>query len=321
MSIRIIPFEHRHTADAARIFVASLGSLRRRVAVLPADLADVAVVGERLSSMHGVAAVEGDHLAGYLTAWYPVGGFRGTARVGAYVPEWGHGAIGTDRRAVYNALYRVASVAWHEAGCDVHAVTLLGADELAVETWFWSGFGMGTVDAIRPTTPLAVPAPAHDSVRMASVTDAPALSHLDHEHVRHYADAPVFMTPPAALDEPAWIAFLERPLNSAWLVEDAAGPYGFIRFDREFHGSAVIESSTGVFVSGAFVRPASRGRGAATAMLDAAIRHYAANGVMSCAVDFEAFNPEAARFWTRHFAPVCYSLMRVPERSGVTSSP
>lgn len=48
-------------------------------------------------------------------------------------------------------------------------------------------------------------------------------------------------------------------------------------------------------------------------MLDAAIRDYAAHGVLSCAVDLEAFNPEASRFWIRHFAPVCYSLMGVPE--------
>ncbi len=89
-----------------------------------------------------------------------------------------------------------------------------------------------------------------------------------------------------------------------------------MRFERVFHGSAVIESRTGVFISGAFVRPAYRGRGAATAMLDAAIRRYAVDGITSCAVDFEAFNPEAVAFWTRHFAPVCYSLMRVPERPG-----
>jgi hypothetical protein len=48
-------------------------------------------------------------------------------------------------------------------------------------------------------------------------------------------------------------------------------------------------------------------------MLDAAIRYYAAEGLASCAVDFEAFNPEATAFWLRHFTPVCHSLMRVPE--------
>ena len=175
---------------------------------------------------------------------------------------------------------------------------------------------MGTVDAIRPMTPLEASTFSIGSVRMASPADAPALATLDQEHVRHYADAPVLMPPPELLDEQAWGDFLATDGNAVWLAEDATGPYGFMRFERVFHGSAVIESRTGVFISGAFVRPAYRGRGAATAMLDAAIRRYAVDGMASCAVDFEAFNPEAVAFWTRHFAPVCYSLMRVPERPG-----
>jgi hypothetical protein len=48
-------------------------------------------------------------------------------------------------------------------------------------------------------------------------------------------------------------------------------------------------------------------------MLEAALRHYAGAGLTTCAVDFEAFNPEASAFWLRHFTPVCHSLMRVPE--------
>jgi hypothetical protein len=52
-------------------------------------------------------------------------------------------------------------------------------------------------------------------------------------------------------------------------------------------------------------------------MLDAGLRHYAARGLTTCAVDFEAFNPEAAAFWPRHFAIACMSLMRVPESSAL----
>ena len=68
-----------------------------------------------------------------------------------------------------------------------------------------------------------------------------------------------------------------------------------------------------MFITGAFVRPTYRGRGAATGILDAALTHYAAEGLASCAVDFETFNPEATAFWPRYFTPVCSSLMRIPE--------
>jgi hypothetical protein len=48
-------------------------------------------------------------------------------------------------------------------------------------------------------------------------------------------------------------------------------------------------------------------------MLDAALRHHAGLGKTCCAVDFEAFNPDATAFWLRHFQVVCLSLMRMPE--------
>jgi len=313
MSIRITPFEPAHIPAAARMFVASLESLRRRVPLLPPTLTDRDLVQERLARLRGFTAFEDGRLVGYLTSRYPIPSFRGADRVGAYSPEWAHGSLAAEHRAVDNALYRAAAAEWARAGCDVHAITLLAEDDAALRTWSWSGFGMAVVDAIRPTTPLGMPAPAHDMVRAASPADATALAALDREHVRHYTEAPVFMPPPEHLDAAAWADFVARPGNAVWLAEDVLGPYGFLRFDREFHGSSVIVSSTGVFISGAYVRPGHRGRGAASAMLDAALRRYAAEGITSCAVDFEAFNPEAATFWVRHFTPVCYSLMRVPE--------
>jgi hypothetical protein len=44
------------------------------------------------------------------------------------------------------------------------------------------------------------------------------------------------------------------------------------------------------------------------------LRVYAAQGYTACSVDFESLNPEAAVFWMRYFEPVCYSVLRFPER-------
>jgi GNAT superfamily N-acetyltransferase len=313
MSIRIVPFEGVHVSDAARMFVASLDRLRRGVPALPADLADIDAVCRRLEPMGGFAAMDGARLAGYLTSWFPIERFRGTDRVGAYSPEWAHGSSGADQRAIDNALYRAASAVWSTAGCDTHAITLLAVDDLELQRWFWSGFGMGTVDAIRGMDPLGAAAPSTFIVRSATAADALSLAALDVEHTRHYHDPPVFMAPRVPDDPDAWSAFLGRAGATAWLAEDDDGPFGFMRFGREFDASAVVESASGIFISGAYVQPRGRRKGAATALLDAALRHYAATGTTSCAVDFEAFNPEAAAFWPRHFSTVCTSLMRVPE--------
>lgn len=105
--------------------------------------------------------------------------------------------------------------------------------------------------------------------------------------------------------------------NTAWLAQDNDGPFAFMGFDRMFGHSEVTASTQGVLIRGAYVRATHRRRGAGNAILDAALRHYADSGLACCAVDFEAFNPEAAAFWMRSFTPVCYSLMRVPESFGV----
>jgi GNAT superfamily N-acetyltransferase len=314
--LEVVPFTLAHVDEAGSMFVASLEALRRDLPTLPDELAGPGVVAGRLNGMSGVAAIEDGRLLGYLTAWFPIGEFRGTDRTAAYTPEWAHGAIGEARPTVERALYRAASASWAAAGCDVHAVTLL-AEAGAVDTWFWSGFGMGTVDAIRPMAPLTLAQPSEYGVRRATLDDVAALATLDAEHIRHYAAAPVFMVPPLARDSAAWTTFLSEAGNSAWLAEDGAGPFGFIRFDRDFDGADAIESATGVFISGAYVRAEHRRRAAASSVLNAALRHYADEGLAFCAVDFEAFNPEAATFWLRHFTPVCYSVMRTPETKGI----
>jgi GNAT superfamily N-acetyltransferase len=310
--MRIETLQAPHLPEAATLFVARLEAFRDRIPVLSAELADPDAVVSRLTGMRGVVAIEGDRLVGYLASWFPIAGVRGSARVGAYAPEWAHATTAVGGPAIDRELYRAVSADWTAAGCTVHAITLL-ADDPAVETWFWNGFGLTVVDAVRSTAPLGLSPPAGVRIRPATAADAPTLAELDIDHRRHYTRPPVLMPLRPADDDAAWTAFLGVPGNGAWLAEDETGPLGFIRFDRTFGGSDVVEAADGVFISGAWLRPSHRGRGVATGILDAALRHYASEGISVCAVDFEAFNPEATKFWLRHFTPVCYSLTRVPE--------
>jgi GNAT superfamily N-acetyltransferase len=161
--------------------------------------------------------------------------------------------------------------------------------------------------------PLAGVPPNDLTVRRAQASDLNSLALLDEQHARHYVEAPVFMAAYRPTSVDGWREFLARPANTAWLAEAAGGPVGFMCFTRDYGASALIESDQGIFLSGAFVVPSRRGEGIATCMLDAALQHYAQRGVTSCALDFEAFNPEASAFWPRYFTPVCLTLMRVPE--------
>src|SRR6185369_15131341 len=96
----------------------------------------------------GVVALNGSKLVGYM-GWYLVDHFRGTERKCAFCTEWGHGAIEEAKPEIYRAMYRVAAQYWSDSGCDAHGLTLLAHDRQAQEVWFWNGFGLTVVDAIR----------------------------------------------------------------------------------------------------------------------------------------------------------------------------
>ena len=151
-------------------------------------------------------------------------------------------------------------------------------------------------------------------MRKANAQDCELLAQLDREHWAHYTRSPVFMPEHPGMDADEQLAFLSQPNNSIWLAVDGEQAAGFIRFDGyDFDGVAITESAGTIQINGAYVRPAYRGRGAGAAILDSALRDYQAAGFTCCAVSFESFNPEAAGFWLKYFAPVAYSLVRVPE--------
>jgi ribosomal protein S18 acetylase RimI-like enzyme len=304
-------------SEAAALFGQNYRRQCEAVPALPDRMTDTNLVASKLAQLlqvsSGVAAVENGRLLGYLS-WYLVPNFRDTSRLGAYIPEWGHAVVAENKTAVYQALYRAAAAQWSAAGCQVHAITLLAQDEEAKQAWFWQGFGLTVVDAVRPVRPLNTSPQTALPIRQATPADASALAALDAEHWQHYTQPPILMTPRTGLDAAGNAAFVSRPNNSVWLAFDGDQLAGFIRCDAyDFDGVAIVESEQTVAITGAYVRPAYRGQRAAAALLDAALRHYQARGFTCCALNFESFNPEASAFWLNHFEPVCYSLLRVPE--------
>jgi ribosomal protein S18 acetylase RimI-like enzyme len=317
MHMKISAFHDDYASEAATLFVQSYHKQRLATPILPGKMEDHAQVSALLESLFrdcpGVVALGDDRLLGYM-GWLFVDGFRGADRKGAYVPEWGHACVPEGKAKIYRALYRAAAQQWAMAGCQVHAVTLLAHDHEAEKAWFWNGFGLTVVDAVRRMHPLGVPSTSPLQIRKATPQDAHALAELDAEHWIHYTRSPMFMPSHTARDTAEHVAFLSHPKNSIWLALDGDTPIGFMRYDGyDFDGVAIVVSDDAVSITGAYIRPAYRGRHLAVALLDAALRDYQARGLRFCAVNFESFNPEAAAFWMHYFEPVCLSVVRVPE--------
>jgi GNAT superfamily N-acetyltransferase len=222
------------------------------------------------------------------------------------------------------ALYRAAAGEWSAQGVNTHAVSLLADDAAAREAWFWHGFGLTVVDAVRPVdAPIPTAAlPPQASLRMAGPADTHLLAEIEAEHWQHYCQPPTLMMPSAPDGPDEFAQLLAAPHNSAWLAFYNGTLAGYARLQAIIDGgAAVLNSPHTIGITGAYVRPAYRGMGIAPALLEAARCYYAAqrdphgSPAFTClAVDFESINPEAAAFWPRYFTPVVYSVIRVPER-------
>ena len=317
--MEITAFTPAHLSAAAELFTADFRQLHAATPALPDRMADPQVVEMLLEDLFdprpGLAALEDRQLVGFM-GWYVVDDFRAPGRRAAYCPEWAHAVAPGRQATIYPALYRAAARQWLPAGCNTHAITLLAHDPATIDAWFWSGFGLTVVDAVRPMQPLE-PSPAATgfTIRQASLEDAPLLAELEAEHWQHYLEPPVLMAAIAPSDEEEVRDLLSEPENSFWLAEAGGQALGYLRFEgRGFGAAAIVEADTTVANTGAYVRPDQHGRGVAPALLDAALRHYTARGYTCSSVDFKSFNPEAVRFWLRYYQPVAYSVIRVPER-------
>lgn len=318
--MEITSFRNDCLPDMAQLFIQNFSKLRAAVPVLPDLMQNIDHIIDLLSGLSescpGVVALEGGSVVGYI-GWYVVEHFRSTDRRCGFCTEWAHSTVEGLSAAVYRVMYREAARHWLDCGCAVHGLTLLAHDHPAREVWFWNGFGLAVVDAIRSTQPLGIAPPTGYVVRPATMDDIDALVALELEHGQHYQQPPVLMEAYHPVDADGLKSFLAKPWNSIWLAVAGSDYMGYARFDADNSDSArVVMAPDQVANTGAFVRPQYRGRRAAASMIDAALAHYAAQGFTRCSVDFESFNPEAASFWTRYFEPVCFSVLRVPEKSG-----
>lgn len=315
--MHITSLTKKHLPAAARLFLNRLAQQRHAVPSLPENMKDPErienLLAKLLTATPAAAALIDGQLAGYLGAFL-VDDFRGTQRRAAYTPEWAHAAVNGKQQRIYPALYRFASAHWADSGCQVHAITLLANDQAAREAWFWNGFGLTVVDAIRPITPLEPPAPESAALRKAGHEDVELLADLEQEHWQHYKQAPIFMAGVYPSSAAEIEKLLEDNTTSFWLAQVGEQAVGYMRFEGSGFGTAaVVQSDTITAITGAYVKPAWRGQGIAAALLDAGLHDYARRGFAACSVDFESFNPEAAAFWLRYFQPVCFSLTRAPE--------
>ncbi len=317
--LTIAPLDTTHLEDASILFAAAYGSCRLTVPDLPERWADNQIALNKLQMFikkgSGLAAITGGRLVGYL-GWYHVPDFRDSGKAAAYVPEWAHAADETIKTEVYRTLYRAAAELWHAQGVKTHALSYTAGNPWMEQFWFWNGFGLLVVDAVRTLDPLPARPVSELVIKKAGLEDTGSVLILEIEHWQHYLKAPIFMNPHGAITVEEIQPFIGTENNAYFLAEYDGKPAGMMKFEPRSSGATdLADTQTTIAVTGAYVRPEFRGLGTAPALLNFAFAYYAEQGRQYCSVDFESFNPEAAAFWMKHFEPIRYSVFRVPESS------
>ena len=312
MDFDIVPFEVKHIESAARLVSARYRQLCGKVPALPARYADASTLSELLADLlktgSGAAAIREGSLIGFITAWQ-LASLLG--KPGSFSPEWANTVAGTDGRHVYEALYTHLAPTWRAHRFDSHWISLLADDAAGLECWQWLGFGMVAADAVRSLAPVSRADSNEGGIRQAGPRDLETVLSLDRALFRHIAGPPIYLIDDEWPTRAEYEAWLHDPQVAVWIAEATEEAIGFLTIGPEVQDACTIIRDEGTAsVIAAFTREEVRGKGVATGLLNRALTWAKDHGYERCAVDFEPMNPPARRFWTRHFDPVAYTVVR-----------
>jgi GNAT superfamily N-acetyltransferase len=227
-----------------------------------------------------------------------------------------------DSRRIYEALYTGLSAQWVAAGYCTHLLSIMANDENGIEGWRWLGFGLLAADGVRDPSPVPGGAAGVD-LRRAGPDDIRQVTALLDALRRHMAAAPTFLhqgDSNGSEEDEKWLA---DPACAIWLAYEGTETVACMgQGPANPKASELISDKGTTSIVGAYTRRSARGQGIATALLNHVLSWGRGEGYERCAVDWEPMNVPATRFWTRHFQPVSYALVRhIDERFALPPDP
>lgn len=254
----------------------------------------------------GVVTLIDNKLVGFL-AGHEIKELWGKCK-GIYCPLYGHGAIKRDRKKIYQQLYKKAAQNWVEKGITNHSITLYAQDKETIDTWFWMGFGLRCVDAIREVDRINQEK-SEINIKKARLNDVSSLADIDRKHNSYYEESPIFM--PVKVKDP--ISHLTERLSKEnhhmWIAYDNERVIGYMRIEP--NGESFISEHQDVMnITGAYVEDTYRGKYVGTYLLDRIQQWLIDNKYKLCGVDYESINITGSNFWNKYFTAYTYSLAR-----------
>lgn len=305
-------FNSNHIEQAARLALEEYNEEQTRVQILPKeDYHDLFcdMISKMINHNLGVAAIENNKVKGFMTCYEPWNNHFGTT-MGTFSPIHAHGTIKENRKRIYSLLYQEAAKRWVNESVLSHAIALYAHDDETIKSFFWNGFGLRCIDAIRAVEPIICD--DISSCAFCELKDNYNLSgivKLKNKLINHLRNTPMFMPfiPNITLD---LIKKEKARRNSRYFVaKDIDKIIGFIEIMDSGENFA-CDTYDMANICGAYLLPEYRSKDIYIKLLSFLMDTLVSEGVVRCGVDYESFNPTASGFWQKYFIPYTYSVAR-----------
>ena len=313
-----------HVEDAAKIALSEYLEERSSVPVLP-DFnfyeSLYSLISELADSDLGTVALENGKVIGYLTCYQPMQNHFGTTP-GVFSPLHGHGTVKENRAKIYSWLYQKASEKWVRKGILSHAISLYAHSE-AIQSFFWNGFGLRCVDAIRKVEPITSNEYRGAKFCELSKDEIEQVVPLKNQLIKHLQKTPMFIPLFFQWDIQQVKEENERRGSRFFVIQVNGETAAFVEIMAS--GENFACDHTGMMnICGAYMLPEYRSQaawassrqslrpasGMFTKLLSFLMDTLGTEGYTHCGVDFESFNYTASGFWLKHFTPYTYSVVR-----------
>lgn len=323
--IKIIDFNHSHIQKAMEIAMANYKVERQQVPILP-EVDEIPDLTHYADNKMGVAAFEEDRMVGFLCAYYPREDAFGTTNVkGTFTPIHAHGVAhtnemkqendvtGYNRDRIYSLLYQEAAKKWVKQGILSHGIALYPNDKEAVNSFFYNGFGLRCIDAIRSLEDI----PRLDNnlqkiKNQLEYCEVPReeygqLLELSNALTAHMGYSPTFMKFGPINEEEL---YRRSPEGVRYFAVKADGHYiAYVKISLEGE-NFVTEDNSMMNICGAYCKPEHRGTGVYHNLLCHLMTTLKKDGYQLLGVDCESFNPTARGFWLKYFTEYTHSVVR-----------
>ena len=313
--MKIIRAEEVHVEEALKLAIGEYENECRQIKQLP-----VIDVTEQLRGLitglfrknYGVVAMCEGKMAGYLAFTGPIDGFFGTCR-GAYSPLGGNAFSGHDRGRLCSKLMEAAmEQLLKEAGVTSVALSRYADDPYVYRSLVLNGFGIRCSDAVMDLNELELRDIFHNDFTFTELIgdDKRRILDLSYGLVKHMSDSPIFF--PTDIRQYMMHFPKEQSRIFAAIKEESVIGYMSIQDEGE---TFISETESMKNICGAFVKEEYRGTHVADGLLSYVCNVCKKEAISYLGVDCETLNPNALRFWGKHFKNYTYSYhRRIDER-------